>query len=106
MVSDPYRMATTSSDICFIRPVFHDGEIVTFVALRAHQLDMGGVVPAGFSAVKKDVYGTGSSSRRCSSTGTTSPSSTSTTIFDNARYAALLNSGHDRSTRTCCSASG
>ena len=47
--NDPYRTGTHVNDLCFIRPVFHEGRIVSFVVMRAHQLDMGGVVPAGFS---------------------------------------------------------
>jgi N-methylhydantoinase B len=41
--------------MCFIRPVFHAGAIVSFVVIRAHQLDIGGIVPGGFSLMKKNV---------------------------------------------------
>ncbi|WP_153505640.1 hydantoinase B/oxoprolinase family protein [Cumulibacter manganitolerans] len=91
MVNDPYRAGNHVNDICFIRPVFHDGEIVTFVALRAHQLDMGGVVPAGFSAVKKDVYETGLVIPPMLIYRDDEPIHHSFhLIFDNARYSALL----------------
>jgi N-methylhydantoinase B len=56
MVNDPYRIGTHVNDICFIRPVFVDGKIVSFVNLQAHMLDMGGVVPGGFAGTKTDVF--------------------------------------------------
>jgi N-methylhydantoinase B len=45
--------------MCFVRPVFHDGAIAAFVVIRAHQLDMGGLVPGGFSLAKKNIYENG-----------------------------------------------
>lgn len=91
MVNDPYRGGNHVNDICFIRPVFHNGEIVTFVALRAHQLDMGGIVPAGFSATKKDVYETGLVIPPMLIYRDDEPIASSFhLIFDNARYCALL----------------
>lgn len=91
IANDPYRTGNHVNDICFIRPVFHDGKVVTYITLRAHQLDMGGIVPAGFSATKRNVYENGL---------VISPSllyrddkpiqSSFNLIFDNARMAALL----------------
>ena len=57
--NDPYRGGRHVNDVLFIRPVFVDGEIVSFVNLCAHQLDMGGIVPGGFSATKTTVYENG-----------------------------------------------
>ncbi|MEE3852997.1 hydantoinase B/oxoprolinase family protein [Gordonia sp. LSe1-13] len=57
--NDPYRTGTHVNDVLFVRPVFSDGNIISFVSLRAHQMDMGGIVPAGFSSTKRDVYETG-----------------------------------------------
>jgi len=59
MVNDPYRAGTHVNDLCVIRPVFFEGRIVSFVVIRAHQLDMGGITPAGFSGTKRNVYETG-----------------------------------------------
>ena len=59
MVNDPYRAGTHVNDLCVIRPVFFGGTIVSFVVIRAHQLDMGGITPAGFSGTKRNVYETG-----------------------------------------------
>ncbi len=57
--NDPYRSGTHVNDLCFIRPVFDGNRIIAFVNLRAHQLDMGGAVPGGFSATKTNVYENG-----------------------------------------------
>jgi N-methylhydantoinase B len=67
--NDPYRVGTHVNDVCFIRPVFFDGRLVAFANCRAHQLDMGGVTPGGFSGTKANVYENGlvRASRRCSS---------------------------------------
>ncbi|TCK25780.1 hydantoinase B/oxoprolinase family protein [Pseudonocardia endophytica] len=57
--NDPYRGGRHVNDVLFVRPVFVDGAIVSFVNMCAHQLDMGGTVPGGFSATKMNVYENG-----------------------------------------------
>ncbi len=57
--NDPFRVGNHVNDMCFIRPVFHDGVIVSFVVIRAHQLDIGGSIPGGFSLMKTSVYENG-----------------------------------------------
>ncbi|OZM81638.1 methylhydantoinase [Pseudonocardia sp. MH-G8] len=59
IANDPYRTGNHNNDLLFVRPVFHDGEIAAFVNLNAHQLDMGGTVPGGFSCTKRSVYDNG-----------------------------------------------
>ena len=59
MCNDPYRVGTHVNDLLMIRPVFVDGEIIGFINIMAHQLDMGGVVPGGFSGTKTSVYENG-----------------------------------------------
>ena len=59
VANDPYRTGTHVNDMLFVRPVFHDGAILAFVNLKAHQLDMGGAVPGGFSGTKRTVYENG-----------------------------------------------
>lgn len=58
LCNDPYRIGTHINDVVFIRPVFYGGspEPVGFINLQAHIMDMGGVVPAGFSGTKRNVY--------------------------------------------------
>jgi N-methylhydantoinase B len=59
IANDPYRVGNHVNDMCFIRPVFADGRVVSFVTMRAHQLDIGGITPGGFGATKANVFETG-----------------------------------------------
>lgn len=91
IANDPYRAGTHVNDICFIRPVFVDGQIVAFVNLRAHQLDMGGAVPGGFSSTKRTSYETGVVISHALLYHDDQPvPSTFNLILDNARFGALL----------------
>ena len=57
--NDPFRVGNHVNDMCFIRPVFHADAIAGFIVIRAHQLDMGGTVPGGFSLLKANVFENG-----------------------------------------------
>jgi len=58
--NDPYRVGTHPNDVCFIRPIFADSDTpVCFLTLRVHVMDVGGVVPAGFSGTKRNVFENG-----------------------------------------------
>lgn len=89
--NDPYRTGNHNNDLNFIRPVFVEGRIVGFVNLNAHQLDMGGVVPGGFSATKTNVYENGLViSPRLLIRGGQMVTETWNLIFDNVRMATIL----------------
>ncbi len=89
--NDPYRVGTHVNDICFIRPVFHDGEIAGFVNLQAHMLDMGGSVPGGFSGTKRNVYENGVVIAPQLLYSADEPvRSAWSLIFDNARFGDVL----------------
>jgi len=89
--NDPYRAGNHVNDVCFIRPVFADGRIVSFVNLRAHQLDIGGSVPGGFSAAKITTYENGLVIPPMLLFSDDKPiRSTFSLIFDNARYGNML----------------
>ncbi|SDG81988.1 hydantoinase B/oxoprolinase family protein [Microbacterium pygmaeum] len=91
IANDPYRVGTHVNDVCFIRPIFVDGRPVSFVTLRAHQMDIGGVVPGGFSAIKKDVYENGLVIPPMLLWSRGVPvRSTFSLIFDNSRFGELL----------------
>lgn len=91
IANDPYRTGNHVNDVCFIRPVFYEGKVVSFVTLRAHQLDMGGTVPAGFSATKHNVYEDGVVINPMALYSEEKPvRSTFHLIFDNARFGELL----------------
>lgn len=59
VANDPNRTGNHNNDMVFVRPVFHDGRPAGYVTINAHQLDMGGVVPGGFSCTKRTVYENG-----------------------------------------------
>lgn len=91
IANDPYRTGNHNNDLVFTRPVFRDGRIVAFVTLNAHQLDMGGTVPGGFSATKQNVFENGLvlSPRLLVNEGVNVPETWSV-IFDNVRMAEVL----------------
>jgi N-methylhydantoinase B len=91
VANDPYRTGTHVNDLLFCRPVFHEGELAALVNLQAHQLDMGGVVPGGFSLAKRNVYENGLVlSPRPLMKGGEPVSETWSLIFDNVRFGAIL----------------
>jgi N-methylhydantoinase B len=92
VANDPYKIGNHPNDVCFIRPIFHGGsEPVAFVSLRAHLQDVGGVVPAGFSGTKRNVYENGLvMSPRLLYRDDEPVLETWNLLFDNARWAELL----------------
>lgn len=91
LCNDPYRGGNHVNDALFIRPVFYGGRPVAFVNARAHQLDMGGTVPGGFSGTKANVYENGLVLGPMLLFEHDKPvRSTFSLVFDNTRFAALL----------------
>jgi len=91
VANDPYRVGLHVNDVSFIRPVFYRGKVVSFISMRAHQLDMGGAVPGGFSGVKQSSYESGLVIPPTLLYSQDKPvRSTFNFIFDNARYGELL----------------
>ncbi len=91
LCNDPYRVGTHVNDTCFIRPVFHNGKPIAFVNVRAHQLDMGGVTPGGFSGTKANVYENGLVLGPMLLFQNDKPvRSTFSLVFDNTRFAGFL----------------
>lgn len=91
LCNDPYRSGNHVNDACFIRPVFHEGRPIGFVNARAHQLDMGGITPGGFSGTKANVYENGLVIGPMLLFEHDEPvRSTFSLVFDNTRFAGLL----------------
>jgi N-methylhydantoinase B len=91
MCNDPYRVGTHVNDVCFIRPVFFGGRPIAFINVRAHQLDMGGIAPGGFSGTKANIYENGLVLGPILLFEDDKPvRSTFSLVFDNTRFAALL----------------
>ena len=56
VVNDPYIAGTHLNDIVLIRPAFLKGEILGYVANKAHHVDVGGMVPASISPRATELY--------------------------------------------------
>ena len=55
-MNDPYRGGTHLNDVTIIYPVFEDGELVFFPAVREHWADVGGAVPGSMSGTATEIY--------------------------------------------------
>ena len=56
LVNDPYAGGTHLNDVTIIYPVFRDGRLIFFPAVRAHWADVGGMVPGSMSGKATDIY--------------------------------------------------
>jgi len=60
LTNDPYKGANVHlPDWGFIRPVFHEGELLFFVLVRGHQQDTGGSFPGGYFPNSYDIHAEG-----------------------------------------------
>jgi N-methylhydantoinase B len=91
VANDPYRNGTHVNDLLFTRPVFAGDRLAGFVNMKAHQLDMGGSVPGGFSLAKRNVYENGLvlAPRALFKAGRP-VDETFSAIFDNVRFGEIL----------------
>ncbi|WP_342641350.1 hydantoinase B/oxoprolinase family protein [Rhodoligotrophos ferricapiens] len=56
VINDPYMGGTHTMDVKFVRPYFHDGKVVFFLANTGHWPDVGGMTPGGFTPVATEIY--------------------------------------------------
>src|SRR6185436_13035043 len=57
LLNDPYRGGTHLNDVTVIFPVFDDaGRLMIFPAVRAHWVDVGGMVPGSYSGLSTNIY--------------------------------------------------
>jgi N-methylhydantoinase B len=56
VLNDPFRGGAHLPDITFVAPSFHKGELVGFVAVRAHHADVGGMTPGSLPAQAREIY--------------------------------------------------
>lgn len=54
--NDPYSGNTHIGDLATAAPVFHEGELLFWTAVRAHQLDVGAPVPTSAWAAARDIW--------------------------------------------------
>ena len=51
-------------DVMIQQPIFHEGDLVGWVGLSAHMMDMGGMVVGSFAPHATECYQEGSGARR------------------------------------------
>jgi N-methylhydantoinase B len=57
LLNDPYRGGTHLNDVTLLCPVFDDaGNMMIFPAVRAHWVDVGGMVPGSYSGLSTNIY--------------------------------------------------
>ena len=57
LLNDPYRGGTHLNDVTLVYPVFDEsGNILVFPAVRAHWVDVGGMVPGSYSGLSTSIY--------------------------------------------------
>ncbi|MBK17654.1 MAG: 5-oxoprolinase [Rhodospirillaceae bacterium] len=54
--NDPYTGGTHLNDVLLLHPVFHDGKLALFAAMRCHWNDVGGMTPGSLSGRVKEIY--------------------------------------------------
>lgn len=57
--NDPYRGNNHMPDYFMAKPVFADGRLVAFTAVRGHYVDIGGPTPGSYNMLAQDIYGEG-----------------------------------------------
>ena len=57
MLNDPYRGGTHLNDVTLLHPLFDEaGAPMIFPAVRAHWVDVGGMVPGSYSGLSSNIY--------------------------------------------------
>lgn len=59
LINSPYRGNCHIGDMCATSPVFIDGELIFWVANKAHQIDSGSAIPTNVSPLLCDMYNEG-----------------------------------------------
>ena len=56
LLNDPYRGGTHLNDVTLIAPLFEDGRLILFPAVREHWSDVGGMTPGSLSGLATEIY--------------------------------------------------
>jgi len=56
LFNDPYEGGTHANDFKLVRPLFHDGRLVCFLASAAHWHDVGGAVPGNYNPAATECW--------------------------------------------------
>lgn len=56
LINDPYSGGTHLNDVAVVFPVFVDGKLALFPAIRAHWADVGGMTPGSLSGTATEIF--------------------------------------------------
>jgi N-methylhydantoinase B len=56
LLNDSYRGGTHLNDVTMLYPLFDEGELIVFPAVRAHWSDVGGAAPGSYSGLNTNIY--------------------------------------------------
>ena len=56
LLNDAYRGGTHLNDVTLLYPIFDDGDLFIFPAVRAHWADVGGMTPGSYSGLATSIY--------------------------------------------------
>jgi N-methylhydantoinase B len=56
LLNDPYRGGTHLNDVTMLYPIFDEGELFIFPAVRAHWADVGGMTPGSYSGLSTNIF--------------------------------------------------
>ena len=51
--NDPYLLGTHLNDVTLVKPVYYDGRLVAWLAVKAHHVDVGGVAPGSIGGASR-----------------------------------------------------
>ncbi|HEY8625314.1 MAG TPA: hydantoinase B/oxoprolinase family protein [Solirubrobacteraceae bacterium] len=54
VVNDPFYGAVHHPDVSLVAPIFHDGQLIAWAGVAAHQVDMGGMSVGSISALARE----------------------------------------------------
>ena len=54
--NDVFSLGNQNNDVAVFKPVFFDGELVAWTAVKGHQADIGGAVPGGYNPNATEVW--------------------------------------------------
>jgi N-methylhydantoinase B len=54
--NDVFSLGNQNNDVAAFKPVFHEGELVAWTAVKGHQADIGGNVPGGYNPNATEVW--------------------------------------------------
>ena len=54
--NDVFSMGNQNNDVAVYKPVFHEGKLVAWTAVKGHQADIGGAVAGGYNPTATEVW--------------------------------------------------